>query len=58
MAAGATISRYTDGVCTAPAAASGTAADFRAAGLAVTVADNATTTGHATATDPMLSQIA
>ena len=58
MEAGATVTLDTDVMCTAPAAASGTAADFRAAGLAVAVADNATTAFHATATDLVLSQTA
>jgi hypothetical protein len=58
MAAGATVTLYIDVVCTVPAAASSTAADFHAAGRAVPVADNAPPTGPAPASAPLVSQIA
>ena len=48
---GSTVNLYSTNDCTGPAAATGTAADFAAAGLGVTVADDSTSTFHATATD-------
>jgi large repetitive protein len=48
---GSTVRLYTSSDCSGTAAATGTAADFSSPGLAVSVADNSTTTFHATATD-------
>lgn len=48
---GATVRLYTNATCTSPVAASGSAAQFSFPGLAVSVADNTTTTFWATATD-------
>ena len=48
--AGTTVKIYANSGCTGAPAATGTAAEL-AAGIAVTVADNSTTTFHATATD-------
>lgn len=49
--AGSTVKLYTNGTCTSAVAATGTAAAFASPGLAVSVADNTTTTFYATATD-------
>ena len=49
--AGSTVKLYTSADCSGPLAASGTAAAFGGAGITVTVADNATTSLTATATD-------
>jgi len=50
-ARGYTLTLYTSSDCTGAAVATGTAAQFTAPGLTVTVADNSTTTFRATATD-------
>ena len=49
--AGSTIKLYTNATCTSSIAATGTAANFAAPGLTVTVADDSSTTYYATATD-------
>jgi beta-mannanase len=49
--AGSTVKLYTNNTCTSGVAATGTAAAFASPGLAVSVADNTTTTYYATATD-------
>ncbi|HEX6153584.1 MAG TPA: hypothetical protein VFZ19_08695, partial [Solirubrobacterales bacterium] len=49
--AGSTVKLYTNSSCTGAAAGTGTAAAFASPGIAVTVADNTTTTFYATATD-------
>ncbi|WP_168062825.1 Ig-like domain-containing protein [Candidatus Manganitrophus noduliformans] len=49
--AGSTVKLYTDATCASAVAATGSAAEFASPGLTITVADNATTTFHATATD-------
>jgi len=49
--AGSTVKLYTNSTCTSAVAATGTAAAFASPGLAVSVADNTTTTYYATATD-------
>ena len=46
---GTTVSLFTNAGCTGPPAASGSASSFASPGLAVSVADNSTTTFHATA---------
>lgn len=51
-AAGTTVRLFTTADCSGTPAATGTAADFASPGLAVTVADNTTTTLRATATEP------
>jgi hypothetical protein len=48
---GSTVNLYTNGTCTAPAAATGTAAALASPGLEVTVANNSTTELRGTATD-------
>lgn len=48
---GSTVRLYTTPDCSGPAAATGSADLFAAAGITVTVPDNSTTTFHATATD-------
>ena len=48
---GSTVSLYTSSDCSGPVAATGSQADFASAGLAVSVADDSSTTFHATATD-------
>lgn len=48
--AGATISLYTNAACTGAAVATGTQTEFSSTGIAVTVADNSTTTFYARAT--------
>lgn len=49
--AASTVRVYTDGSCTGPPAAIGTALSFASPGLTVSVPDNSTTTFRATATD-------
>jgi hypothetical protein len=49
--AGSTVKLYTNSSCTGTAAATGTAGAFASPGIAVTVADDSTTTFYATATD-------
>jgi hypothetical protein len=49
--AGSTISLYTNATCTSGVAATGSAATLASPGLAVTVADNTSTTFYATATN-------
>ena len=48
---GSTVKIFTNAACTSALAATGTAANFASPGLTVTVADNSSTTFHATATD-------
>jgi hypothetical protein len=48
--AGSTVRLYTDAACTAGPIGTGTAATFTSPGITVGVADNSTTTFHATAT--------
>ena len=50
-AAQSTVKLYANATCTGTPLATGTAAQFQSPGLQVTVADNTTTTLHATATD-------
>jgi hypothetical protein len=50
-AGGSTVKLYTNAGCTGTEVASGTAAEFASPGIDVTVADDSTTTFHATATD-------
>src|SRR5439155_25347077 len=49
--AGSTVSLYTNSSCSGSPTATGTAASFASPGIAVSVADNSTTTFYATATD-------
>ena len=49
--AGSTVKLYTDPSCAGNPIASNTAANFSSPGISVSVADNSTTTFHATATD-------
>jgi hypothetical protein len=49
--AGSTVNIYDNGGCTGSPVATGTAADLASPGIAVSVADNSTTTFRATATD-------
>jgi len=49
--AGTTVELFTNATCTGSSVASGSAAAFATSGLAVAVADNSSTTFHATATD-------
>ncbi len=49
--AGTTVKLYTNASCTSTVAAQGTAADFASPGLQVSVANNSSTTFHATATN-------
>jgi hypothetical protein len=48
---GSTVKLYTNSTCTSTLAGSGSAATFASPGIAVSVADNTTTTFYATATD-------
>ena len=48
---GSTVALYNNDTCTGSPVATGTAAELTAPGIEVTVADNSTTTIHATATD-------
>jgi YVTN family beta-propeller protein len=50
--AGSTVTLFDNPTCSAPSVVSGTAATFASPGLAVSVADNSSTTFYATATDP------